>query len=41
MHECWLQALPFAALAYALAGIMATLLCALPPVRWLLLAITG
>jgi hypothetical protein len=37
----WLQALPFAALAYALAGIMATLLCALPPVRWMLLVITG
>lgn len=38
---CCVQALPFAALAYALAGITATLLCALPPVRWLLLAITG
>lgn len=35
------EALPFAALAYALAGITATLLSALPPVRWLLLAITG
>lgn len=41
MCACWRQALPFAALAYAVAGIMATLLCTLPPVRWLLLAITG
>lgn len=35
------EALPFAALGYALAGIVASLVCAAPPMRQLLLAITG
>lgn len=35
------ECLPFCGLSYALTGSMATLLAALPPVRWLLLAITG
>ena len=35
------EALPFAALGYALTGITATLLCSLPPVRAALLFVTG
>lgn len=35
------EALPYCALSYAMCGIFATLLAALPFVRWLLLAITG
>lgn len=35
------EALPFAALAYALCGVSASLLAAAPPFRALLLAVTG
>ena len=35
------EALPFCALSYACCGVFASCWAALPPVRWLLLAITG